>query len=128
MEPVATSQHLECPLTETDNYRQTDGPFVKKIVYIVLFFFLVTGIAIVLHHHDIPPKLAGCIVCKVKYSFTGPQYRAAIDPTFAGLVSYARLTGMLPLAHELFGDNADRIPSYISLSIYLNKSPPIHLI
>jgi hypothetical protein len=114
-------------LTETDNYIQRNGAFVKKIAYIVSFFFLITGSAIVFHHHDIPPKLAGCKICKVKYSFTGPQYKAAIDSTLAVAVGYARLIEMLPVTPELTGDKAYRVPSSIALLIYLNKSPPFHL-
>jgi hypothetical protein len=107
---------------------QMNGAFVNKIVYIVSFFFLITGIAILLHHHDIPPKLAGCKICKVKYSFTGPQYKAAADSPFAVAVGYARFREMLPVTPELTGAKAYRAPSSIALLIYLNKSPPVYLV
>lgn len=106
---------------------QMNGVFVKNIAYIVLFFFLITGLAIVLHYHDSPPKLAGCKICKIKYSFTGPQVKTAIDSTLAVAVGYARLIGMLPFKPELTEDKAYRVPSSITLLIYLNKSPPVHL-
>jgi hypothetical protein len=104
-----------------------NGAFVKKIGYIVSVFFLITGIAIALHHHDNPPKLAGCKICKVKYSFIGPQYKSSAGSTPSVAGGSAWLMEMLPATPELTGDKAYRIPASIALLIYLNKSPPVHL-
>jgi hypothetical protein len=98
---------------------------VNKIVYTAAVFFLIAGIAIVLHHHDIPPKLAGCKICNLKYSFNAPSDKKAIDSSLAVAISYARLREILPVIAELAGDEAYPIPFSTALLIDLNKSPPV---
>jgi hypothetical protein len=107
---------------------QMNGAFLKKIGYLASFFFLITGIAVVLHHHDIPLNLAGCKICKVKISFTGTPSKAAVDSNLAATVSFARFMAMLPVTPERTGPKAPRLPSSVALLPYLNKSPPVHLV
>jgi hypothetical protein len=107
---------------------QMNGAFLKKIGYLVSFFFLISGIAIVLHHHDIPLDLAGCKICKVKISFTGTPSKAAVDSTLAVAVSFARFMTMLPVTPEQTEPKASRLPSSVTLLPYSNKSPPVHLV
>jgi hypothetical protein len=99
----------------------------RKIIYIISFLFLIIGTAIVLHHHDSSPKLAGCKRCKVTFTFTGPQYKAAINSTLAVAVWYAQFKEILPVTTELIGDKPQHIPLYIAPLIFSNKSPPVHL-
>lgn len=106
---------------------QINSVFVKKIVYITSFFFLITGIALAVHPHDLPPQFTGCKICNVKIPFTGTPYKNAKDCSLAVAVGCGRLLDMLPVTPELICDVARRAPSSIALLTYLNKSPPPHL-
>jgi disulfide bond formation protein DsbB len=104
---------------------QMNGAFLKEFGYLASFFFLITGIAIALHHHDIPINMAGCKICKVKISFTTPS-KAVVDSTLAAAASFARFMAMLPVTPERTGPKASRLPSSFALLLYSNKSPPVH--
>jgi hypothetical protein len=103
---------------------QINTDFKNKIVYIVSIFFLITGTALVLHHHDIPLKFAGCTICKIKNSLTGPQNRNVMDAVFAVTDNFSQMVELLPASAELIRDQAFCAPSSVHLLIDLNKSPP----
>lgn len=101
-----------------------DSNFKNKIAYIISIFFLVTGTALVLHHHDIPLKLAECYICKVKHSLTGQQFKNPVDKIFRVTNNSYRIIELLPLSPGHICDRVSCKTSSIHLLTDSNKSPP----
>ncbi len=103
---------------------------MKKIspkIYIFLssFFFLLAILTIAYHSERYPFRLAGCSICKIKYSTSLSVQKINGDPLSAMAVNHPWSEGVFPEAHEILSTDASvHIPSLLSCSL-LNKAPPI---
>ena len=103
--------------------------FVKIIAYIVSFFFLTTGTAIVLHPHDVPSELVGGTIHKVVNSSNRTAYNhKARNPLLAVPDDNIVCVSALQVTPEPTGYKAYRVPLFLAHSIYYNKAPPTHFI
>ena len=100
--------------------------FVRMTAYIAGFFFLVTGIILLRHHHALSPKFTTCSTCNVKNSFIGTPDKNAKDCSLVIVSGYGCLPGKLPVI-LLIRAEAGLAPAHASSLADLNKSPPCSL-
>jgi len=97
---------------------------IKNVIFLSLFGFLLTVLAISLHHHDKSFSLLTCSICKVKTSLSGTFSKIKVDsaPAVASIpllsiMIFLCLSGILPDRKTVF------IDSQIAFT-YPNKVPP----
>lgn len=97
---------------------------LKTIILLSLAGFLVSMIAITLHHHDNAYLFPSCSLCKVKTVFPGTVHKIKADTDSLALSPLHSLTSFfLPLSCIL----TDQITAFISfqtIETYPNKASP----
>jgi hypothetical protein len=99
-------------------------PLIKNVIFLSLFGFLLSVLAISLHHHDNSFLLRSCSICKIKTSLSGTFNKVKVDSTPAvvslhlfSVAIFLCLSGILPDKKTVF------INSQIAVT-YPNKAPP----